>query len=143
MKNTGKAIFYGLETDISFSPFESLTAGLQYSWIERKNLTHPELLFTDIPRHRIFGYVKYGKPGLFYILFDSGYNSERYSRSDGAYTADRFFLSDIKVSVNIFKAFALEACIQNLFDADYCYYEGYPEEGRNFNVTLKYFISKE
>ena len=143
MQNTGKAVFYGIESDIGYSPFASLIAGLQYSWLERKNLSHPELVFTDVPQHRIFGYLKWGKPNLFYILFDSGFNSKRYSTSDGLYVAEAFFLSNIKVSVNIIKAIALEASIQNLFDADYSYYEGYPEEGRNFNVTLRYMFIKE
>jgi iron complex outermembrane receptor protein len=143
MQNTGKACFNGLEADISYKPFTILTAGLQYTWIERKNLSHPEILFTDVPEHRIFGYLKFGKPGVFYILFDSGYNSDRYSNSNGQYVAQGFFLSNIKASVDILKALSFEASIDNLFDANYCYYEGYPEEGRNFNVTLKYSFVKE
>jgi iron complex outermembrane receptor protein len=143
MQNTGKACFYGLEADILYKPLTLLSAGLQYSWIERKNLSHPDILFTDVPEHRIFGYLKLGKPGLFYILFDTGYNSDRYSNSNGYYKAQGFFLSNIKASVDILKALTLEASIDNIFDANYCYYEGYPEEGRNFNVTLKYSFVKE
>ncbi len=143
MQNTGKAVFYGFEADVSYVPFSSLLAGLQYTYLERKNLSHPDILFTDVPRHRIFGYLKYGIPGKFYILFDSGFNSERTSTSDGLYIAKGFFLSNIKVLVNIFKAFSIEAAIENLFDANYCYYEGYPEQGRNFNITLTYSVYKE
>jgi iron complex outermembrane receptor protein len=143
MQNTGRACFYGLDANVSYKISTLFTAGIQYSWIERKNLSHPDILFTDVPEHRIFGYLKFGKPGLFYFLFDSGYNSDRYSTSDGKYKAHGFFLSNIKASVDILKAITLEAYINNLFDADYCYYEGYHEEGRNFNVTLKYMFSKE
>ena len=143
MQNTGSAVFYGLETDIGFMPIPSLVLGLQYTWLERKNQSHPDILFTDVPRHRIFGYVKYEIPGWFYILFDSGFNSERPSTSDGIYVAEGFFLANIKASVILFKAFAIEAGIENLFDANYCYYEGYPEEGRNFSISLRYSFSKE
>jgi iron complex outermembrane receptor protein len=143
MQNTGRAVFYGLEADITYMPFTSLLMGLQYTYLERKNLSNPDILFVDVPRHRIFGYLKYGRPGKFYFLFDSGFNSERPSTSDGLYMAKGFFLSNIKVSVNILKAFAFEAGIGNLFDADYCYYEGYPEQGRNFNITLTYSFYKE
>ena len=142
MQNTGKAVFYGLETDISYLPIASLIMGLQYTFLERKNLSHPDILFIDVPRHRVFGYLKFSKPG-FYILFDSGFNSERPSTSDGLYVAKGFFLSNIKASINLMKAFAFEAGIENLFDADYCYYEGYPEEGRNFNITFTYSFGKE
>jgi iron complex outermembrane receptor protein len=143
MQNTGKAVFYGLEADISCSPCTAFSAGIQYSLVERKNLSNPGILFTDVPRHSIFGYLKYGKQGHFYLLFDSGYNSKRYSTSDGLYAAKGFFLTDIKVSVSIFKIFSIEAGIKNLFDANYCYYEGYPEEGRSYDVTLKYSIIKK
>jgi iron complex outermembrane receptor protein len=143
MQNTGRAVFYGLETDISYMPIASLIMGLQYTYLERKNLSHPDILFIDVPHHRFFGYLKFGKPGLFYILFDSGFNSERPSTSDGLYVAKGFFLSNIKASINLMKAFAFEAGIENLFDADYCYYEGYPEEGRNFSFSVTYSFSME
>ncbi len=142
MQNTGRAFFFGSEADVSYSPLSSFTAGLQYTWIERKNLSHPDILFTDVPEHRIFGYLKFSKPGLFYLLFDSNYNSDRFSTSDGNYIATGFFLSNIKISVNILKSVILEASVKNLFDTDYCYYEGYPEEGRNFNMAVKYSFSK-
>lgn len=142
MQNTGRAVFYGLETDISYMPIASLIMGLQYTYLERKNLSHPDILFIDVPRHRVFGYLKFSKPGV-YILFDSGFSSERPSTSDGLYAAKGFFLSNIKASINLMKAFAFEAGIENLFDADYCYYEGYPEEGRNFSFSVTYSFSKE
>jgi iron complex outermembrane receptor protein len=142
MQNTGRAVFYGLEADITYMPFASLLMGLQYTYLERKNLSHPGILFIDVPRHIIYGYLKFSRPG-FYILFDSGFNSERPGTSDGLYVADGFFLANIKVSIKLLKAFAIEAVIGNLFDASYCYYEGYPEEGRNFNMAVKYSFSRE
>ena len=80
---------------------------------------------------------------IFYILFDSGFNTERPSTSDGQYITKAFFLSNIKASVKVWKFFSLEAGINNLFDADYSYYEGYPEEGRNFYLSVNYFFSKK
>ncbi len=137
-QNTGKAAFYGLETEFTFTPFPLFAAGLQYTYLERKNLSQPGLFFTDIPRHKIFGYLKYDKPGLFYVLFNSDFNSERYSSSDGLYVAEAFFISNIKASVKIRKIFSIEGGINNLFDVNYSYYEGYPEEGRNYILSLKY-----
>ena len=142
MQNTGKAVFYGLEAEIGYTPFNALNIGLQYTYLERKNLSHPEILFIDVPRHIVFGYLKYGRPGTFYILFDSGFNSERPGTSDGLNVAKGFLLSNIKASVKVLKSFAIEAGIDNLFDADYCYYEGYPEEGRNYSIKLRYSFYK-
>src|SRR4030043_1040443 len=117
MQNTGMAVFYGLETDISCIPFASLRMGLQYTYLERKTRSNPDILFIDVPRHKVFGYFKFSKP-WFYILFSSGFNSERPSTSDGLYVAKGFFLSNIKASINLMKVFTLEAGIENILDAD-------------------------
>ena len=82
------------------------------------------------------------KPDVFYIMLDSGFNTERPSTSDGLYVAEAFFLANMKASVKVWNAFSLEAGINNLLDAGYSYYEGYPQEGRNFNISLNYFFSK-
>ena len=142
LQNTGKAVFYGLETDADVMPFTSFTTGLSYTYRKRKNLSRPELLFTNVPEHKIFGYLKYEKPDKFYILFNSGFNSEQPSTSDGLYVAEAFFISNIKVSIKVRKIFTVEAGINNLFDASYCYYEDYPEEGRNFNFSIRYSFNK-
>jgi iron complex outermembrane receptor protein len=142
LQNTGKAVFYGLETDAAIIPDTSFMAGLSYTYLKRKNLSRPELIFTNVPEHKVFGYLKYEKPTKFYILFNSGFNSERPSTSDGLYVAEAFFISNIKVSIKVWKIFVLEAGINNLFDVSYCYYEGYPEEGRNFEFTIRYSFGK-
>ena len=142
LQNTGRAVFYGLEADIGIMPVPAIMLGVQYTWLERKNLSRPEVLFTDVPRHRIFGYIKYEIPDRFYILFDSGFNTERPSTSDGQYVAEAFFLYNLKASVMIRKMFSVEASVNNLFDAAYSYYEGYPQEGRNFTLSVNYSFSK-
>ncbi len=142
LQNTGKAVYYGLEADVTCLPLDEFLLGLRYAYLERKNLDRPELIFTDVPKHRIFGYVKYGKQGIFYVRFDSGFDTERPSTSDGLYVAEAFFLCNMEASVRIWKIFSLEARINNLFDAAYSYYEGYPQEGRNFKLSLEYSISK-
>ena len=143
LQNTGQAVHYGLESDILFMLYNSFTTGLQYSYVERKNLSQPELLFTDVPAHKIFGYLKYEKPEIFYILLNCGFNSKRPSTSDGMFIAEAFFLSNIKASLKIWKTIFLEGGINNIFDADYCYYEGYPEEGRNFEFMVRYSFSSK
>ena len=137
-RNTGRAEFYGLETECSLNPYPSLEANLQYSYLEMKNLSRPSVLFTDVPRHKVFGYLKYSAGDRTYVLFSSDFNSRRYSTSDGKYAAGAFFAANIQSSIRVWKSISLEAGVMNLFDAGYSYMEGYPEEGRNYFISLRY-----
>lgn len=137
-RNTGRADFYGFESDLVVNPLSFLEGGLQYTWLERKNLSRPEVYFTDVPRHRIFGYFRLASKDLFYVMYSADFNSERISTSDGEYVAGSFFISHIKASIRIWKFLNLEAGVMNLFDASYSYLEGYPEEGRNYFLSLRY-----
>ena len=136
-RNTGRADFYGFESDLVIKPVPSIEEGFQYTWLVRKNLSQPEIFFTDVPRHRFFSYLKYSRKDVFYIIFSSDFNSERVSTSDGDYVARAFFLSNIKASIRIWKFLSVEAGVMNLFDTNYSYLEGYPEEGRNYFISLR------
>ncbi len=136
-RNTGRAVFYGFESELVLKPVPSFEGGLQYTWLEQKNLSHPEVKFTDIPHHRFFGYARFEKKDLFYVMYSADFNSERLSTSDGEYLAGAFFLSHIKASIRIWKFLYLDGGIMNLFDTNYTYLEGYPEEGRNYFISLR------
>lgn len=70
-------------------------------------------------------------------MYSADFNSERLSTSDGEYLAGAFFLSHIKASIRIWKFLYLDGGIMNLFDTNYTYLEGYPEEGRNYFISLR------
>jgi iron complex outermembrane receptor protein len=137
-RNTGRADFYGFESDVVIKPVRYLEGGLQYNRIERKNLSMPDVYFTDVPRHRVFGYLRLAVEDRFYIMYTGDFNSERISTSNGEYTSPAFFLSNIKGSIHIWKFVHIDAGIMNLLDTDYSYLEGYPEEGRNYFLSLRF-----
>jgi iron complex outermembrane receptor protein len=139
-RNTGRAVFYGMETEMNVNPFPFLQARVQYTFLERKNLSHPELLFTDVPGHRIFGFLKLYREDRFYVQFSSDFNSERPSTNDGLYVAKAFLVCDLMASARLCRYLSVEGGIKNLFDASYSYTEGYPEEGRNYFLSLRYAL---
>ena len=53
-----------------------------------------------------------------------------------------FSLLNASISGRVWKYACVEAGINNIFDKNYSLVEGYPEEGRNFFVTVRFFNHK-
>nr|WP_254796590.1 TonB-dependent receptor [Flavobacterium johnsoniae] len=71
-------------------------------------------------------------------MANSEFNSSRFSTSYGARVPD-YTLLNFYGSGKISKNLSIDAGINNIFDKNYSLVEGYPEEGRNFFVTLRFF----
>ncbi|HRN38241.1 MAG TPA: TonB-dependent receptor, partial [Flavobacteriales bacterium] len=52
--------------------------------------------------------------------------------------ADAFTLLNAFISGKVWKYASVELGVNNLLDTNYCLVEGYPEEGRNFILTLRF-----
>lgn len=75
------------------------------------------------------------------LIANTEFNSSRISTIYDTRVPD-YTLLNLYGSGKIAKNFSLEAGINNIFDKNYSLVEGYPEEGRNFFVTLRFFNSK-
>lgn len=135
LQNAGKAKFYGAEAGIDYQVINGLKLGSNYSFIKRKNKTNPAILFTNVPEHKVFGYVDYSFLKRADILVSVEHNSDRYSTSYGT-QAKAYTLVNSKVSVKLYKFISAEAGLNNIFDTNYSLVEGFPEAGRNFFVNL-------
>lgn len=138
MLNAGKAEYSGVEITVGYQILRSLLANVSYTYIERQNLTNPELYFTDVPRSKLIGYIRYQPDGKTEITLSPEYNSSRYSTSYGTKTGG-FMLTDILGSRKIGSHVVVEGGVKNVFDKNYSLVEGFPEEGRNFFVTLRFY----
>lgn len=138
MQNTGAAEFRGVELSAKYEILKNLFISTNYSYIERQNLTNPTVKFTDVPNTKIFSFVQYKPIKQIGVLVSSEFNSFRYSSSYGT-KAPEFTVFNSIVSGKIYKHIIVEAGINNIFDRNYMFSEGYPEEGRNFFVTLRFF----
>ncbi len=141
MQNTGSAQFYGAEASLLYSTLSNLLISLNLSAIKRDNLSNPNILFTDVPNYKLFSYIQYKPTDKLSTNLDFEYNSFRYSTSYGV-IAPSFFIMDFIVSVQIEEYINLDAGVKNILDKNYMLAEGYPEEGRNFFVTLHFAIQK-
>jgi iron complex outermembrane receptor protein len=137
MQNTGAAAFSGLEVSIEYALLRNVNTGANYTYIERKNITNADIKFTNVPNHKAFGYLQYNPTKGSYIVASIEYDSKRYSTSYGT-TAAGFMLLNAKASFKVLKYFAIEGGVNNILDKNYSLAEGYPEQGRNYFVTLAY-----
>ena len=52
--------------------------------------------------------------------------------------AAKFATVDLGAVLPIWEGMSVQAGVKNLLDRNYYYWEGFPEEGRNYYVTLRY-----
>jgi len=137
MQNTGESQFYGTDISIRYQPISHLNTMVNYSFIKRKNLSNPEVLFTDVPEHQaniIIGFLP-----LKHLEFNINgtYNSDRNSTSYGIKSPE-FLVFNAQISYHFKNGIRMETGINNIFDHNYTLTEGYPEAGRNLYFNLYY-----
>jgi iron complex outermembrane receptor protein len=138
MQNFGKAEYMGVEAQVNYMLLQNLSFNVNYTYIERNNLTDPTIHFTDVPNTKVMGTVEYQPIKLLRLIANSEFNSSRISTSYGTRVPD-YTLLNLYGSGKIAKNFSIDAGVNNIFDKNYSLVEGYPEEGCNFFVTLRFF----
>jgi len=140
MQNFGQADYKGIEAQLNYAILENLSFNVNYTYIERKNITNPTIHFTDVPNTKVMGTLEYSPIKILRLIANSEFNSSRFSTSYGARVPD-YTLLNFYASGKVSKNFSVDAGLNNIFDKNYSLVEGYPEEGRNFFVTLRFFSS--
>jgi iron complex outermembrane recepter protein len=136
-QNIGKVDQYGFEMSLSGDLTDILSAGINYTFLERDNRTN-DLELTNTPKHKLFTFLRY-RPWIWLALqTDLAYYSKSYSSSNGVRVAEEFAVVNAKAELEPLKNLIVEAGINNLFDANYAYDEGYPEPGTNFFTNVRY-----
>ncbi|TCD47209.1 TonB-dependent receptor [Chlorobium sp. N1] len=139
-QNTGKATFTGFECAADWQAADWLKAYTGYSYIDRQNDSNPDLYFTDVPRHKLNGYLRFTVARDAWAMVEGEYNTKRYSTSDGLYTASPYGLLNLRVHAPLVSSLSMQASVENLFDRMYEVSEGYPEPGRTFVMSLSYSL---
>ncbi len=138
MQNFGEADYKGIEAQLNYAILENLSLNLNYTYIDRKNITNPNIHFTDVPNTKVMGTLEYSPIKIIRLIANTEFDSPRFSTSYGVRVPD-YTLLNFYTSGKISKNFSIDAGLNNIFDRNYSLVEGYPEEGRNFFVTLRFF----
>jgi iron complex outermembrane receptor protein len=137
LQNTGRSEYLGGELGLEYALSAAFTGGLNYTYIKRNNLSNPALYFTDVPAHKLFGFLQYRLQERLSVQVSAEHNSKRYSTTYGA-AAGSFTLLNASATVKVWRYFSVEGGINNITDAQYALIEGYPEPGRNYFLNLVY-----
>jgi iron complex outermembrane receptor protein len=142
MQNTGNAVFSGADLEIELSLFEFMKLNTVYSYISRKNLSDPTILFTGIPDHKVFTSLEFSHNKKYNLIIFEEYGSGSYTSSDGNRYSPEYLVFNCRFSGKPTRYLSLEAGINNIFDRNYTLEEGYPEAGRNFYCGLAVTIGR-
>jgi len=137
-QNIGNIRQYGVELGVSGQILSCLKGGFNYTHIQYDNEDSTDRL-VNIPHNKVFAYLQYFTPldGLS-LVGSVEYNGNRYSSSDGVRVAQEYALVNTKAIYEVYKGLSIEGGIYNITDEDYAIDEGFPLEGRNYFVNLRY-----
>lgn len=154
--NVGKETHQGVEIAVRSNPTSWLKLDASYSYLNREigNTTLPVgtslssvlVLPTGIPRNKALGTATFRLPyqilGTVSARYEGGVTLQdtSYASTSPFYKAhgEALATADLGVKIPIRNAFDAQAGIRNLFDRNYFYTAGYPEEGRNWFLNLRY-----
>ena len=137
-QNVGKETFKGFELAAAVFATENLTLGANYTYIQAKNKT-ADRIATNIPKHKFFVYADWKiVPNVSLYISQEAEHGRYYLDGNNTVKLSGFGNTNAKVSYNVTEQLSIEAGISNLFDKNYYYQAGYPEEGRVYFSNLKY-----
>jgi iron complex outermembrane receptor protein len=146
-QNTGLARFYGYDFGMSYTVVQNIpaidrfTTSVNRSYIHRRNISNPSILFTDVPQYKDILTLDYAPVKWASVLWSTEWDSQRYSSSDGKRVAGAFALENIRALAS-YRNMSINAGINNVLDVNYSLLEGYPEPGRNYFVNLSYDLKR-
>lgn len=143
MQNTGSSVFKGVDLSLVYQPLRALNLYAAYSYIQRKNISNPAILFTDVPDHKIFASVDYTFARKLSTNISGEFDSQRNTTSDGTRKSPGYFVMNGQIAYHFAYYITAELGINNIFDRNYTIEEGYPEAGRNFYATLYFNLQRK
>ena len=140
VQNTGRSHFYGIDVSSIYQLPIPVKWLLNYSYIKRKNLSNPDLLFIDVPDHQVFSALIYTGIKDFDFNISTEIASDRFSTSYGN-ISKAYAVFNTRMAYKFKNDISAEFGINNIFDKNYTITEGFPEAGRNFFMSLEYNFS--
>jgi len=138
LQNIGKTRIHGIELQTTFNIAERWEYHLNYTWIDKDNLTEPDVKPLDTPKSSATTYLTFWPDQGWSLTALGHYNSDRNSDSDGSRVAPGFIVADLKAAVQIAPQWQAELAVNNLTDKLYAYDEGYYEAGRSYIANVRW-----
>ena len=138
--NVGKEVHEGVEFIVRSTPLERLTLDANYSYLSRSITDAPGVFPTGTPKHKAVGAATWRLPRKALAIGTLRYESGTLAGADNGVPipASRFAVVDLGLILPVRAGLSLQAGVKNLFDRNYYYQEGFPEEGRNWTANVRY-----
>ncbi|MDY0309637.1 MAG: TonB-dependent receptor [Castellaniella sp.] len=137
--NIGRARVRGFEVDFRQQLGERWEAGLAYTWIQRHNLSDPDVPLTDVPRHRVFAHLGWKPTAHWTAQATLEAESGRKVGFEKSYIdLPGFAVLGLKATFEPRKDISLGFGVRNVMDKYYELADGYPMPGRTWFVNGMY-----
>jgi iron complex outermembrane receptor protein len=138
--NTGKEIHEGMNFSIRSTAVWHVTLDGNYTYLNRSIMDSPGVFPTGTPKHKsratITARLPHGAMGMLSAQYQSG--AAGMSDNSLPLPEAKFTTVDLGGAMPLRLRMTLHAGIKNLLDRNYYYWEGFPQEGRNWYFTFRY-----
>lgn len=158
MVNIGSEVHQGVEVKARNSPVSRVTIDASYSYLHRSisydfarvptvsQVNTSISILPTLPTHKFVGTATIRLPrnvaGLVSVRYEGGLllQDTTYATTSPLFLPfkESFATADLGAIVPLTRGVSIQAGVKNLFDKDYAYTAGYPEEGRNGYVNLRW-----
>jgi iron complex outermembrane receptor protein len=156
--NIGKETHEGVEVRARANPVQWFKLDTNYTYLNRTignqalaagtSLSSPLVLPTGLPKNKLIGTGTFLLPyqilGIVTARYEGGvtlqdtsYSSTTQAQLYAPY-GESLATFDLAANIPVRTKFAAQVGIKNLLDRNYAYTAGYPEEGRNWFINLRY-----
>ena len=136
LQNVGKSRNLGTELGFTYKPHSAIEFGTNYTYLDRKNISQPNVKLIDTPRHSLFGWAEIRPVEWLSIIPSAEYNSSRWSLTTGA-GVGAYALLNLKIAIRLPAQTTLSFGANNLCDRNYALTEGYYLAGRTLFANLQ------
>jgi iron complex outermembrane receptor protein len=158
MANIGSEVHEGVEISVRSTPLARVTLSASYSYLNRDIAYHfgdwPNVstvntsitVLPTLPKNKVVAGATLRAPreilGVVNVRYEGGLTLQdtTYSSSSPFFApfAESYATVDVGVIAPLARGVSAQAGVKNLLDRNYYYTAGYPEEGRNWYLNLRY-----
>ena len=141
-RNVGSAEYYGLEVSLDARIADTLTAGANYTLIERNFDDPSNAAFepTGVPKHKALVYAEWTALAALHVLPSIEIASDRWTTNSAGtsyFKTGEYVLANLRIDYDVTERIVLGAGVRNAFDELYFLADGFPEPGRRFFLTAR------
>jgi len=135
LQNAGRQDNQGVELAATYNLTDQWEFHANYTYLDRDNVTSPQVLPLDTPQEKVFGYMQYTPIQQVALVLSAQHESGRFSATNGTRRTQGYNTVDFKAVWQALPQLRLELGGRNLGDRLYALEEGFPEAGRSWFVT--------